>query len=68
MRRRDVTSALRQMAKESGTEFWLVRNGAKHDVYRLGELVITMPRHVEINELTARGILKDAAKYLKEGT
>lgn len=43
----------------------IVRNGASHDIYRLGDLVITIPRHNELNEMTARGILKDAAAHLK---
>lgn len=36
-----------------------VRSG-KHAIYRLGDLTIPVPRHREINELTARQILKDA--------
>lgn len=67
MKRRDILNALRNMAREAGVDFSLARNGAKHDVYRLGELAITVPRHAEVNEMTAKGILKDAAKYLENG-
>lgn len=67
MKQRDILKALRKMAKEAGVEFVLVRNGANHDIYRLSDLAITMPRHTEVNELTAKGILKDANEYLNGG-
>lgn len=65
MKRRDLLRALRLSAKEAGVDLAIVRNGASHDIYRLGDLVITIPRHNELNEMTARGILKDAAAHLK---
>lgn len=67
MKQRDILKALRKMAKTAGVEFVLVRNGANHDIYRLGDLAITMPRHTEVNEMTAKGILKDASDYLNGG-
>ena len=39
--------------------WWLLRQG-KHEIWTNGELTIPVPRHDEINEMTARGILKDA--------
>lgn len=39
--------------------WWLLRQG-KHEIWTNGELTIPIPRHDEINEMTARGILKDA--------
>ena len=65
MKRRDLLRALRISAKEAGVDLAIVRNVASHDIYRLGDLVITIPRHNELNEMTARGILKDAAAHLK---
>ena len=35
-----------------------VRNGSNHDIYRLGNKTTSIPRHNEINELTAKIILK----------
>ena len=38
----------------------LARHGKRHDIWTNGEYEITVPRHKEINEYTARAILKDA--------
>ena len=37
-----------------------VREGANHTIYRINGTKVSIPRHKEINELTAQGILKDA--------
>lgn len=34
--------------------------GAKHDKFRRGDVMVTVPRHREIKETTARGIRKEA--------
>ena len=44
--------------RELGWE--LVRHGARHDVWSKGEHEIPVPRHNEINEYTAKGILREA--------
>lgn len=36
-----------------------VREGANHEVWQYGTLRVTVPRHSDINELTAKGILRD---------
>lgn len=54
MKRRDVVRALRDAG------FVLVRTTGPHDVYGRGIERITVPRHTEINEITARKILKQA--------
>ncbi len=36
----------------------LVREGGSHSVFRFGTQSVVIPRHREINELTARGILR----------
>jgi mRNA interferase HicA len=38
----------------------LDRHGRKHDVWTNGEYEIVVPRHKEINEYTAKAILKEA--------
>jgi predicted RNA binding protein YcfA (HicA-like mRNA interferase family) len=54
MKRRDFEKRLRSLG-------WsLVRNGARHDVWSDGERELVVPRHNEINEFTARAILKNA--------
>ena len=34
--------------------------GAKHDKFRRGDVTVTVPRHREIKETTAKGIWKEA--------
>ena len=54
MKRRDLEKRLRFLG-------WrLVRHGARHDVWSDGEREIVVPRHNEINEYTAKAILKEA--------
>lgn len=38
--------------------WWFSRHGGNHDVWTNGKESIPIPRHNEINEYTARGILK----------
>lgn len=42
--------------------FRFLRNGGNHDIYKrdLDGKTIPVPRHREVNEITARGILKEA--------
>jgi len=54
MKRRDLESKLRQL----GWQF--IRHGGKHDVWSRGERELTVPRHREINEYTAKAILRQA--------
>ncbi|HHW06174.1 MAG TPA: type II toxin-antitoxin system HicA family toxin [Clostridia bacterium] len=59
MKRRDLIKKLRAAG------WYLVRHGHDHDIYRHdnppGErILVQVPRHREINEVTAKQILKDA--------
>ena len=40
--------------------FTLRRNGGDHDIYGKDDIIVAVPRHTEIKEPTARGILKKA--------
>lgn len=54
MKRRELEDCLRALG-------WsLVRRGRRHDVWACGEREVAVPRHVEINEYTARAILRPA--------
>lgn len=60
LKRTDLT----RMLKEAG--FMPIRQG-KHEIWSNGkDAPIPVPRHKEINEITAKGILKDAG-ILKHG-
>ena len=38
--------------------WWLHRHGAEHDIYTNGEKKISVPRHPDINEETAKEIIR----------
>lgn len=54
MKRTDLLKAL------SKAGYSLLRNGANHDIYSNGKHKVAVPRHRELKERTARGILKEA--------
>jgi mRNA interferase HicA len=56
VKKRELEDAL----KELGFEF--ERHGGKHDVWKRGEEEIAVPRHTEINERLARGLIKQAQR------
>ena len=58
MKRRDLLQMLASAARSRGLSWVLVRQGSEHEVWALDGRRITIPRHREINELTARGIMK----------
>jgi mRNA interferase HicA len=48
-----------QSADQARRVAWrLVRQGGRHEVWQCGSTKVTIPRHREINEITARAILK----------
>ncbi|MFD7982501.1 hypothetical protein ACFV4M_03860 [Kitasatospora indigofera] len=51
---------LRTIAKEKGATLDLVRHGANHDLYEIGGVRLVVPRHAEVNEITAHSIIKEA--------
>ena len=59
MRRSDLLKRLRQLAKEAGVVFEITEGGS-HSKVHLGGRFVIVPRHNEVNELTAKAILRDA--------
>ncbi|OMC43097.1 hypothetical protein A5742_30085 [Mycolicibacterium fortuitum] len=58
MKRTDLLKQLRKEAKAQGLAYW-EEEGAKHTHVHFGDdKKTTVPRHNEINEHTAKGILK----------
>lgn len=55
MKRTDLEKKLKALG------WWFLREGGNHAVWTDGERKIPVPRHNEINEMTAKGILKKAA-------
>jgi len=54
MKRRDLERQLRERG------WMLARHGGKHDVWVRDERELVVPRHAEINEYTAKAILREA--------
>ena len=52
MKRRDLIKLLERNG------WYLLRNGANHDVYTNGEAMEPVPRHGEIKELLVKSIIK----------
>lgn len=58
MKRRDLLRMVAVAALGRDLSWERVREGAEHEVWALGGRRITIPRHREINERTARAIMK----------
>jgi hypothetical protein len=67
MKRTELIGKIRKEARKAKVEWELVRQGARHEIWRLGDLQVSIPRHREVNELTAQGILRDTEDELGEG-
>jgi mRNA interferase HicA len=42
--------------------WWLLRQGANHEIWTNGDHIVPVPRHVEVNHFTARNILRKVEK------
>ena len=58
MKKRDLEKKLAGMG-------FIQEHGSKHDKWFIGPNKVTVPRHPEINEITAMKILKQAAAIAK---
>lgn len=59
MKRRDLEKQLKKIASERG-ESLVVKEGGSHSKVFIGKQMITVPRHCEISEMTAKAIIKEA--------
>lgn len=58
VKRRDLEKRIRQIAKDKGLEVeWI--EGGNHSKVRVGTVTQIVARHREINEHTARSIIRD---------
>ena len=58
MKRRDLLKKISDAAKAGDLIFAPIRNKGDHEVFTLDGQRVIVPRHTEINEVTAREILK----------
>jgi mRNA interferase HicA len=66
LKRRHLISRVHDRAKSLGKAWESERRGSRHDLFRCGGTVVTIPRHREINEMTALGIMKTLEAELGE--
>lgn len=67
VKQRDLIKRITEHAAGVGVSWTLVREGGNHAVYRLGDTTIPVPRHREINEVTAVAIFKQCQPELGQG-
>ena len=61
MKRRDLIKEINRIAKEKGlAPVWL--EGGSHSKVGIGRSVVSVPRHTEVNEITASAILNQVRK------
>jgi len=67
VKRRELLDRIAKASRKGSLEFVLVREGGEHTLYRCGGQQFTVPRHAEINEITARSILRHLEPVLGKG-
>jgi hypothetical protein len=67
MRRRELLRRIGERARSRQVPWALMRQGADHEVWRCGEVQVTIPRHAEVNEVTAVAICRALEAALGEG-
>ena len=60
MKKRQLVRRLRAIAASADLALDFVREGANHEIWRIGNEPIVIPRHREANERTAEDILTRA--------
>lgn len=60
MKQVDLIKRLRQIAKVNGGTAEIVRSSGGHDMWSVAGVLVSVPRHREINELTAKSIIDRA--------
>lgn len=53
------------IARSADVEFKVIREGRSHQIWTIGNERVHIPRHREINEHTARAILKEAREAVR---
>ena len=68
MKRATLIRRIVTAAKRSGLDWGQVASKGNHEKWRLGTTMqVSIPRHTEINEITAQAILKSTESELGEG-
>lgn len=60
MKKKDLLKHLKGLSRSNDVTFEMLRQGANHELWVFNGQRLTIPRHNEINELTAKGIIGEA--------
>jgi len=66
VKRADLMRRIGRAAHDAGLSWERLRTTGKHEVWSCDGLRVSVPRHREINELTAAGIMKALEEKLGE--
>ena len=58
MKRVDLLRMISRAAMEAGLPWVLVREGGNHSLFTLRDIAVQIPRHRDIDGLTAKAIMK----------
>ncbi len=64
MKKKDLLKHLNGLSKTHDVAFEMLRQGANHELWIFNDQRLTIPRHNEINEITAKGIIGEAERTL----
>ena len=67
VKRIELIRQIGRTAQLRGIEWRLQRRGRRHDIWKCGETKVSIPRHNEINEVTAEAIMKSVSAELGDG-
>ena len=66
-KRADLLREIREAAAFAGVTMEFVRHGSRHDIWRVGSLSFSVPRHRELGDRLARAICESLEAELGEG-
>ena len=66
-RRTELLREIREAAALAGVTMEFVRHGSRHDIWRVGSLQFSVPRHRELGERLVRAIRESIEAELGEG-
>lgn len=60
MKKRTLMRELRSVAKAAGVELVFIREGGNHEIWTIAGERLVIPRHRQVNALTAQGVIRRA--------
>lgn len=66
MKHRDLIRKIRQAAKAKDIRFEKLRQRGSHEVWACAAVLVVIPKHSEVNEITAENICKTLEPELGE--